>query len=397
MNPQRPIIAFAPHDWDDRWLSRQQLLSRLAARGWPVLYTRGALHLWERGSPRWRAASWRGDVQQADGVLLDRPGRWPPRRPSFPRWDLPACRWHGRRLLKALGCTDHDWIAMLFHPQFQPYVTALNPRRVHYHVYDHFAGMDDWTPQLENWQRALVARADTLSAAAPGMAAGLPAPGPARARLLYNGADAARFAAAVDSPEPTDLAAIPRPRLGYVGTINAKIDLPMIEQVAAHRPDWHWVFIGPVRLDGEHPRDLAARHLWERVVQRPNIHVLGARLREEVPAYVAHMDVNTICYRVRGADDWVVHGYPVKLHECLASGRPVVAAPQDAVCRLFSHVVAIAHTPEAWEAALAAALEGGGVATAEQRRQVALANTWDSRVDLLESWLSQPDGGGTPC
>ncbi|MBF0342064.1 MAG: hypothetical protein HQL95_14040, partial [Magnetococcales bacterium] len=45
-NPKPSILAMAPHPWDNHWLSRQQLLTRLAQRGWPVLYSHGPLNWW---------------------------------------------------------------------------------------------------------------------------------------------------------------------------------------------------------------------------------------------------------------------------------------------------------------------------------------------------------------
>ena len=74
-NRHPPILAFAPNSWHSSWKNRQQLLSRLAARGWPVIYSTGALSVWDRDKPQWAEAGWRGGFVEADGVLVDRPGR----------------------------------------------------------------------------------------------------------------------------------------------------------------------------------------------------------------------------------------------------------------------------------------------------------------------------------
>ncbi|MBF0142370.1 MAG: hypothetical protein HQL59_02795 [Magnetococcales bacterium] len=391
MTPRRPvIIAFAPHSWEDRWLSRQQLLSRLGRRGWPVIYSHGPLSLWDRGKPLWDNAPWIGNLAETDGIRVDRPGRLPPAWPSHPLWDRLAHRLHGERLRRATG--DGKILLFLFHPAFWPYTEILRPAHVVYHVYDVHSAMVNWNPRWSAWEAALVERADLITTSSEGMARTLPGAGPIKARVLHNGADSRRFLAARDSPCPEDLAAIPHPRIGYIGTVNAKIDLGMILTLSTRRPEWHWVFIGPVMLTGERERELGVLALWEKLRQRKNIHLLGSRPREAVPAYVQHMDVNTICYRIADtaageADDWVVHGYPVKLHESLATGRPLVAAAQESVKNHFSHVARIATTTGEWENALVEALERGGVGTPELRRAVALQNTWDERVDRLENWL----------
>ena len=91
-----------------------------------------------------------------------------------------------------------------------------------------------------------------------------------------------------------------------------------------------------------------------------------------------------MCYRTEGG--WWVAGYPLKMHEYLAGGGPIISSDLSAV-RPFSQVIDIAHTPDEWTAAIERALTSGGVGTPEQRRAVAHENTWDQRVDQLEEWL----------
>ncbi|ABK45800.1 glycosyl transferase, group 1 [Magnetococcus marinus MC-1] len=380
-----PILALAPHSWHDRWLSRQQLMSRLGGRGWPVTYSYGPLNVWQRESPLWQQAGWLGGVEQVDHVQVDQPGRWFPAWQRYPWWDHVALRLHAQRMQALMGHAQADrQILFLFHPRFWPYVERLQPRYVVYHIYDVFSVMDNWSPQMDHYQQQLVERADLITTSSQGMLEQLPTPGPQKAKLLNNGADPRPFIEADGCPCPADLAMIPGPRIGYVGTVNAKLDLEMILYVASRHPHWHWVFIGPVMLEGEQAKQ--AKALWQQCCALDNVHLLGAKPRQAVPAYVQHMDVNTICYRIR-PDDWVIHGYPVKLHEYLATGKPVVAAAQSAVKDQFSHVAAIAQHPQQWADALQAALTNGGVGTPQTRRQVALLNTWDQRTSTLENWL----------
>ena len=358
-----------------------------------MLFSHGPLSLWKRHTRPWQEADWFGSVVESDHVRVDRPGRWPPLWPKRPGWDRWVQGVHGRRLLRSFAepVRNGEFIAMLFYPTFFPCVEWLKPRHVVYHVYDVYRLMDDWSPAKAAMEARLTARADLITASSAGMARSLPGTGPERARVLNNGADSRLFESAAASPCPADLAAIPGPRIGYVGNINPKLDLEMVQWVADRRPEWQWVFLGPVYMDGLRPRDHAAKALWESCLARPNVHFLGLKSRAELPAYVNHMDVNTICYRVSldndgRSQDWVAHGYPTKLHEYLATGRPVVASPQEAV-KQFQEVLRIAATPEVWEAAIVEAL-AGGVGTPERRRATARDNTWDRRVDQLEGWLS---------
>jgi glycosyltransferase involved in cell wall biosynthesis len=107
---------------------------------------------------------------------------------------------------------------------------------------------------------------------------------------------------------------------------------------------------------------------------------------------MAHMDVNLICYLIEDGH-WASKGYPLKLNEYLAIGKPVVATPIDAVKRYFGGVVDIATNSEEVAAAIQRALSSGGIATPEERRAVASRNTWDRRVDLLDKWLCDVSAG----
>jgi len=198
--------------------------------------------------------------------------------------------------------------------------------------------------------------------------------------------DAKRFM--VDAMEcPGDLAEIPKPRISHAGAINAKIDLDLIITIATQRPDWHWVLIGKSLLENpasERPMGEEVRQ-WRIVKDLPNVHYLGERSYAQMPAYLHHMDVNTMCYAADGVG-WWIRGYPLKLHELLAAGKPVVGAPLETIVP-FSHVVEIAKGPQQWMEALERALYSGGRGTIAERRAEALKNTWDQRLDVLEARL----------
>ena len=133
--------------------------------------------------------------------------------------------------------------------------------------------------------------------------------------------------------------------------------------------------------------DDQSRTALEEAQREPNVHVLPAKPHDIVPHYVGAMDVNIMCYRL--ADDlWVEALYPLKLHDYLAAGLPVVSADVPSV-RPFADVVAIAQDPEQWERAIEVALVSGAPGTLATRRKVAAANSWSARVRQLEAELSQ--------
>ena len=117
------------------------------------------------------------------------------------------------------------------------------------------------------------------------------------------------------------------------------------------------------------------------------MHFLGYRPPESLPSFVQGMDVNIMCYAM-DPNLWTVGGYPLKMHEYLAAGQPVVSADLPTV-RPFSHVIEIATSHEEWEEKLTNALLGRVSSTVEARREVARQNSWDVRVADLNRYLRE--------
>ena len=99
------------------------------------------------------------------------------------------------------------------------------------------------------------------------------------------------------------------------------------------------------------------------------------------------MDVNIICYRLKKGM-WTQGIYPLKLHEYLATGKPVVSSPLSSV-KEFSAVVALADDVDQWHQRISSALRYGGVGTTAARRSVAQENDWSARVLRIRQLLDQ--------
>jgi glycosyltransferase involved in cell wall biosynthesis len=383
-----PIVAFSNIDWRGLANPVEPRLIGLAQRGWPVVHSNGALSFWDRGKPAWQAAGWLGRFESLDGVVIDRAGRWPPRWPTSKLWDGLAIRRHARRLRKACEVGEGMGpIAFLFHPNFYPYVEALNASHVVFQAIDNYAYQPGWSEDQDKLLNALVERADLLLVNSDSMVKLLPECGRAKSKLLPSGVDFERVASGYRARCPADLDRIPRPRIGYTGRINPKIDFPMIAEVARRRPDWHWVLIGPINMsdDSEHMR--AVQSAWHECERLPNVTLLGYKEPHAIPAYLAHMDILALCYR-KSAGFWTQAAYPFKIHECLATGRPVISADMVEV-RRHSDVMDFADSVAEWIDAIERALQGDGIGTKESRQKVAAQNSWGKRIDLLDAWLQE--------
>jgi UDP-galactopyranose mutase len=165
--------------------------------------------------------------------------------------------------------------------------------------------------------------------------------------------------------DPPDQSEIPRPRLGFFGVIDERLDIELLDGLAAARPDWHFVMIGPVvKID---PAELP---------RRPNIHYLGSKAYEDLPAYLAGWDVALLLFARNEATRFIS---PTKTPEYLAAGRPVVSTSIRDVVRPYEELglVRIADTVEGQVSAIEASMVED---SAERLRRVDafLAQTsWD--------------------
>jgi len=335
------VVGFESSPWDQGWSSRHRQLSGLGQRRWTVVYSSGALTIWGRGKDSWRRASLFGRIEQAETVLVDRPGRLSARWPRARLWDVFTLRQHARRIRSVFDSADDGPIvAILFHPIFWPYLASLAPSHVVYFVTDSHSLAPGWTSELREFESRLTERADLIVGYSREMLDLLPGEGPTKGRVLPTGVDFTLFANGAQSDKPADLVGVPHPRVGYFGRINQKLDARLVTTLAEQDPTQHWVFVGPV-VDTSANTEFA--EVWRECSRLPNVHHLGPKAHGDVPAYMCRMDVNVMCYRTEGG--WWTAGYPLKMHEYLAVGVPIVSADLSTV-RPFADVLAIARTPE---------------------------------------------------
>lgn len=106
---------------------------------------------------------------------------------------------------------------------------------------------------------------------------------------------------------------IPFPRIGFFGVIDERMDISLLADMAAKKPDWHFILIGPVvKID---PADLP---------RQPNIHYLGPKTYKELPYYIARWDVAMMPFAINESTRFIS---PTKTPEYLAAGKPVVSTP----------------------------------------------------------------------
>jgi hypothetical protein len=185
--------------------------------------------------------------------------------------------------------------------------------------------------------------------------------------LLPHGVDVDHLARASDpATAPLDGVRRGRPVLGYLGLLDARLDVELVTAVARARPDWDVVFIGP--------SDAAPDARLSMV----NVRVMPAVPYAKLPEALAAFDVAILPY-LRNELTRSIN--PLKLREYLASARPVVATSLPEVKR-FEPDLMVADTRDDFIAAVERALADTHDRRAERRALLA-DDTWDARADRL--------------
>jgi glycosyltransferase involved in cell wall biosynthesis len=189
--------------------------------------------------------------------------------------------------------------------------------------------------------------------------------------------DAAHFARARSSNvvEPQDQAVIPYPRVGFFGVIDERMDLDLVRDLAALRPDLHLVFLGPVvKIDPESlPRAV-------------NIHWLGGKDYKVLPEYLSRWNVAFMPFAMNESTKFIS---PTKTPEFLAAGVPVVSTPVADVVKPYGAegLVEIVSTAAEASAAIDKLLQPRSAAWEQKVARKLASMSWDKTWGEMDSLI----------
>ena len=329
------ILALVDDEWESPWMVPHQILTRLSRYFHVVWCSRAP---WWRESLRSRL---RQSQQKFDhgfepnpGLTIYRPERWLPAigRPRFlAEWTERERLRRAQQLLLARGC--RRTILYLWRPRFERAIDLIPHDVSCYHIEDEYTFSEVEQP-IDEQEARVISRVHQVFIHSPAL---LEKKGKfnLHTAVAPNGVD--YHAYVIPHNEPLDLQAIPHPRIGYVGRIKPQLDLSLLIALAERHQDWSFVFVGPCQSQNFNGKAV----LIHKLSQLPNVFFLGAKPVGELPAYTQHLDVCVLCYELT---DYTKFIYPLKLHEYLASGRPVVGSPIRSL-EEFAHLIRLARTP----------------------------------------------------
>ncbi|MGA1863746.1 MAG: glycosyltransferase [bacterium] len=181
--------------------------------------------------------------------------------------------------------------------------------------------------------------------------------------LLPHGVDFDHFRSGYrEDKMPETLRGIPKPIIGFFGTISPWLDFDLMIDMANARPDWSFVFLGPADTD---IKDLA---------KFGNVYFVGKVPYEALPEYAVAFDVATIPFLV---NELTVSVNPLKILEYLACGLPVVTTNLPEI-RKFSDLVYIADGPLDFIENIKRALSENSEKLKARRIEEARKHSWGS-------------------
>ena len=282
------------------------------------------------------------------------------------RWTLPPVR----RVLGRAGFGRAD-LLWLTNVQAYPWlVRRPGYRAIVYRVADDHTAFAGSPRSLRAVEETVVRRADAVFAVSRTVYERLHRVRSEGVYYLPNGVNLSRFDAS--KPLPPEYADLHCPIAIYVGAINYWFDLDLLTKVARRRDDIAFVLIGQAHVS---LGPLAGLR---------NVHFLGTRPPDQVPAYLQHANVGLIPFVHSSLTDSI---NPLKMYEYFACGLPTICTPMREVLAMCAPVL-VADDVQSFLSGLDQAL-AADEGTRRSHRAFAAQHTWDKRYAQVDAVVDE--------
>lgn len=377
------IVIFSSDDWDSGLKTSKYHLAVRLARTNDVLFVNSiGLRSPQLSSGRDLGRMWgklaafvRGAERVGDRLHVLTPVVVPYRRWAFVRaLNRRLLLANLRRAVRRLGLGDP--ILLIFSPNVADVVGRLGERLAVYYCIDELTGYREVdSTALAASETELMNMVDCVIACSQALADRRSEEHP-HTYYVPHGVDWESFSRVVtDHLEvPADLAALPGPVIGFFGFLSDDwIDFELVDHLARSHPEWSIVLIGRVKGD------------LRSLVTATNVHYLGMRRFEDLPAYCAGFDVGIVPFAL---NELTRHSSPLKLLEYLAAGLPVVSVDIPEVHR-YREFVAIASDRDDFVRHVERALADDTTERQVQRSDRMRVETWEYRLEQIGEILEE--------
>lgn len=374
------IVCFQSNYWDDLWQSRHHVMLRLAKRH-RVLFISPPFRLADLlsiGSTKSKRRDGLSKINANFYVYV--PSKFFPVNHRFKTLNRISSSFRILVIKKILRDLRFQNIVLyLWRPEYVNMIGKFNEKFICYHVDDQYSGLTDNPSLTLRLEKELLRKADLVVTTSKNLFENKRIYNK-KTYLIPNGVDYDLFSCEINDNESAhDLESIPTPRLGFSGNINSKVNLKLLRKVALVRPNWSIVLVGPIsdKKDSYYDDFLS-------LLELKNVYYLGRKSIEVLPNYIKGFTVCMLPYYV---NDYTKYIYPLKMHEYFACGKPVISSDIPAVYE-FDTVVRIAGSVQDWVVAIEKSLTENNCMLAQERRQIAKANSWNRRVQQIEELIN---------
>jgi glycosyltransferase involved in cell wall biosynthesis len=377
----KDIVLLSTADWDNPfWTNKQHVACELARCGYRVLYVESLGLRRPSASAQDMGRIWR---RLKSGLRPPRQMRdnlwvWSPLVIPLQKYAWVRALNRGLVQLGLSGWSKYlglkpEWL-WTYNPMTVRFVDLQRYARTIYHCVDEIKSQPGMpVAEIELAEHELLKQVDICFVTAEGLLAERKAVNPST-YYFSNVADFGHFAAAraEETVIPEDLMMLPGKKIGFIGAISSyKVDFPLLGTMATRHPEWSIVLIGKVG-EGDPWTDSS---MLEGV---PNLHLLGPRDYQSLPAYLKGFDVAILPSTV---NDYTRGMFPMKFFEYLAAGKPVVCTALDAL-KGHGDVACIAQDHEEFIAGVEGAL-AGKAPDLEARLNLAKEHTYERRTQRM--------------
>ncbi len=271
----------------------------------------------------------------------------------------------------------NDYIAWFYTPMMIGWSSLLQPKAVVYDCMDQLSAFKNAPPELMPRERELFAKADVVFTGGHSLYEAKKDQHDS-IHAFPSSIDVTHFSKALgvekDLPEQAEIG---RPLIGFVGVIDERTDIDLLASIADLRPDWNYIMVGPVVKISE-----------EDLPRRDNIHYLGQRSYDDLPAILAGWDAAMMPFALNESTRYIS---PTKTPEYLAAGLPVVSTSITDVVRPYGEMglVHIASTPEEFVEALSVAIDEDADQRLESSAEFLSKNSWDKTFDQMNDVIRE--------
>lgn len=367
--PRQPIVVAQPPQRRQADAERVRDLICFSHLRWNFVYQRPQ-HLMSRASQQervWfieepiRGGEQRVEIRQVTPTLTVVV-------PHLPHGISPdATLDYQRRVVDELIARERitDFATWYYTPMALLFSNHLTPRLTIYDCMDELSAFWGAPPQLLQQEQELIKRADIVFTGGYSLYEAKQNRHP-RVFAFPSSIEYHHFATARQpQADPADQQAIARPRIGFSGVIDERFDKELIAELAAKRPEWQFILIGPV-----------VKVKQADLPKGDNLHYLGMKSYQDLPTYFSNWDVAMLPFAMNESTKFIS---PTKTPEYLAAGLPVVSTPIRDVVRTYGSqdFAQIADTADAFEQAIELALHKKHPTDWEAIDQFLSENSWD--------------------